>query len=105
MEAVRAALEVRGLSRNFGNLCAVDDVSFRVDPGEICGFIGPNGAGKTTTMRICATLMLPDSGDVLVEGYSVLDDPRHVRSRMGFMPDAFGAYTSTTVLEYLDHKY
>jgi ABC-2 type transport system ATP-binding protein len=99
---VKPALEVQNLTRLFGDLRAVDEVSFQVQPGEICGFIGPNGAGKTTTMRICATLMLPDSGDVLVEGYSVLDEPRYVRSRMGFMPDAFGAYTSTTVLDYLD---
>ncbi len=97
-----AALEVEHLSKAFGSLKAVDDVSFSVDRGEIYGFIGPNGAGKTTTMRICSTLMLPDSGNVHIEGYSVLDEPRKVRARLGFMPDSFGAYASTTVLEYLD---
>ena len=96
------ALEVRGIVKRFGDLAAVDDVSFRVEPGEIYGFIGPNGAGKTTTMRICATLELPDEGDVFIEGHSVLEEPRKVRERLGFMPDAYGAYTATSVLDYLD---
>lgn len=96
------ALEVRDISKSFGDFRAVDRVSFQVAPGEIHGFIGPNGAGKTTTMRIIATLSLPDEGDVLVEGYSVLTDPREVRDRLGFMPDSFGAYSNTTIHEYLD---
>jgi len=99
---VTAALEVRNLVRRFGSFKAVDDVSFRVERGQICGFIGPNGAGKTTTMRIAATLDLPDSGDVFLEGRSVLEAPRAARQRLGFMPDSFGAYTYVTVLEYLD---
>ncbi len=77
-------------------------MSFAVEPGSIVGFIGPNGAGKTTTMRICATLELPDAGDVRVEGHSVLDDPRRARRAMGFMPDSYGAYPNTTVGDYLD---
>jgi ABC-2 type transport system ATP-binding protein len=97
-----AALEVHGISRRFGQLVAVDDVSFRVEPGEICGFIGPNGAGKTTTMRICATLDLPDCGDVTVGGVSVLEEPRAARRLLGFMPDSYGAYSNTTVTDYLD---
>jgi len=96
------ALEVRSITKHFGTLKAVDRVSFAVDAGQIYGFIGPNGAGKTTTMRIVATLSLPDEGDVFVEGNSVLVEPRKVRERLGFMPDQFGAYASTTVFEYLD---
>lgn len=99
---MKPALEVRELSRRFGALRAVDRVSFTVDFGEIVGFIGPNGAGKTTTMRIAATLDLPDEGDVRVDGLSVIERPREVRRRLGFMPDSYGAYTHTTVLEYLD---
>lgn len=97
-----AALEVRGLTRRFGSLTAVDDASFAVQRGEILGFIGPNGAGKTTTMRVCATLDLPDEGDVFIDGVSVVENPREVRQRLGFMPDAYGAYAHTTVAEYLD---
>jgi len=95
-------LEVRGLSRRFGDFTAVRDVSFRVEPGEIWGFIGPNGAGKTTTMRICATLDLPTTGDVLVDGRSVLADPGYARKRIGFMPDTLGTYADTSIEEYLD---
>lgn len=96
------ALDVRGITKAFGALKAVNDVSFQVKRGEIVGFIGPNGAGKTTTMRICATLEYPDSGDVLVDGHSVLAYPREVRARLGFMPDSYGAYSNTTIWEYLD---
>ena len=96
------ALEVRGLRRSFGKFKAVDDVSFEVARGQICGFIGPNGAGKTTTMRIAATLDLPDAGDVYLNGRSVLEAPRAARRSLGFMPDSYGAYTYVTVLEYLD---
>jgi len=96
------SLEVVGVTKRFGALTAVDDVSFTVAPGEICGFIGPNGAGKTTTMRICSTLELPDHGDVRVEGLSVLEEPRLARRRIGFMPDAYGAYSATSIHDYLD---
>lgn len=96
------ALSVRGITRTFGKLVAVDNASFEISRGEILGFIGPNGAGKTTTMRICATLETPDSGDVIIDGRSVLSDPRAVRERLGFMPDAYGAYIHTTISEYLD---
>jgi ABC-2 type transport system ATP-binding protein len=97
-----AALEVRGLVKRFGAFTAVQDLSFRVEPGRICGFIGPNGAGKTTTMRICATLDLPDEGEVWIGGVSAIEDARGARHRLGFMPDAYGAYPATTVAEYLD---
>jgi ABC-2 type transport system ATP-binding protein len=101
-ESTGPALEVRRITKRFGDFTAVKNVSFSVARGEVCGFIGPNGAGKTTTMRVCATLELPDSGDVFIGGHSVLDEPRRARHQLGFMPDSFGAYTSTTVAEYLD---
>lgn len=95
-------LEVRGITRNFGALRAVDDVSFSLPRGQVWGFIGPNGAGKTTTMRILATLDLPDEGDAFVDGISVLIDPRQVRRKVGFMADQFAPYPNLTVLPYLD---
>lgn len=97
-----SALEINDITKQFGVTKAVDRVSFSLEPGEICGFIGPNGAGKTTTMRIVSTLELPDSGDVYVDGVSVLASAREVRAKIGFMPDAYGAYGATTVKEYLD---
>jgi ABC-2 type transport system ATP-binding protein len=95
-------LEVRGLHRYFGDLRAVQDLSFTAAAGHVMGFIGPNGAGKTTTMRIIATLDTPTAGDVFVCGHSVMDDPDRVRQQLGFMPDSFGKYPNMDVLEYLD---
>ncbi len=95
-------LEVRGLSRAYGRVQAVRDLSFTMSKGQITGFVGPNGAGKTTTMRIAATLDIPDSGDVLVDGVSVLVEPRAVRARIGYMSDQFVPYPNLDVIEYLD---
>lgn len=95
-------IQLRRLFRFFGSTRAVDDVSFEVDAGQVFGFIGPNGAGKTTTMRILSTLDLPDYGDALVDGFSVINDPDRVRRRLGFMPDDFGTYPNMNCLEYLD---
>jgi ABC-2 type transport system ATP-binding protein len=95
-------LDISGLVRHFGDVRAVNDVSFSVGAGQVLGFIGPNGAGKTTTMRILATLDTPDAGDARVGPFSVVDDPEDVRRIVGFMPDYAGAYVNTTVEEYLD---
>lgn len=93
---------VRDLHRSFGNLHAVRGVSFDIFPGQVAGFIGANGAGKTTTMRIMATLDNPDRGMISIDGVSVVDHPFLVRNRIGWMPDAYGAYPNMTVIEYLD---
>ncbi|TWT97863.1 putative ABC transporter ATP-binding protein YbhF [Botrimarina colliarenosi] len=95
-------IELRHVHRWFGSTHAVNDVSFIVEKGEVFGYIGPNGAGKTTSMRILSTLDEPSSGDASVDGFSVIDDPDRVRSRLGFMPDYFGAYQNVNVWEYLD---
>jgi ABC-2 type transport system ATP-binding protein len=95
-------LEVKNLSRHYGSLRAVDDVSFTVEAGTILGFIGPNGAGKSTTMRILATLDVPTNGDVLLEGKSAVDHPDRARPLIGYMPDRYGTYDDMTVLEFLD---
>ena len=97
-----ALLEVKGLSRSFGKVQAVQELSFGMEKGQVHGFIGPNGAGKTTTMRIVATLDLPDAGDALVDGTSVLVEPRKVRMRVGFMSDQFHPYPNLDVMQYLD---
>jgi len=95
-------ITVDGMSRRFGDVLALDDVSFEVPSGSICAFVGPNGAGKTTTLRILATLDSPTSGDAFVDGLSVYHQPGEVRARLGYVPDYFGAYRSMIVDEYVD---
>ena len=97
-----AAVEVRDLVRRFGSFEAVRGISFDIPAGAVLGFIGANGAGKTTTMRIMATLEEPTSGCVRVGGDDVLENPSRVRRRIGWMPDAYGAYPNVTAWEYLD---
>lgn len=95
-------LEVRRLERHFGDVKAVDDVSFDLEGGQIYGFVGPNGAGKTTTMRILATLDQPTAGDALLDGRSLVDYPEEARRLIGFMPDGLPTHADITVHEYLD---
>ncbi len=96
------AIAVHNLHRSFGNLKAVNGVSFDIMPGSVVGFVGANGAGKTTTMRILATLDYPTLGTASVMGHSVVQYPAEVRRVLGWVPDAFGTYDNMTVLEYLD---
>ncbi len=95
-------VEVRNLRKRFGSVQALDGVSFDLRPGEVHGFIGPNGAGKTTAMRIIAGVDIADSGDVLLNGVSLLDAPEHSHRRIGFMPDYLDSYPGILVWEYLD---
>lgn len=98
----KPAISVQGVHRFFGPLHAVRDVSFEIEAGCVVGFIGANGAGKTTTMRMMATLDLPDRGQISVAGIDVVNYPLQVRQRIGWMPDAYGAYPNMTIEEYLD---
>jgi ABC-2 type transport system ATP-binding protein len=95
-------IEIVNLAKCFDGFWAVRGISFGVEAGEIFGFIGPNGAGKTTTIRVMATLLDPSSGNLRVDGKSVISEPGEVRRRIGFMPDVFGVYDRITVWEYLD---
>jgi ABC-2 type transport system ATP-binding protein len=95
-------IELKGLTKKFGNLVAVDDLSFTIEKGDAFGFVGPNGAGKTTTIRMIATLLQPDGGTASINGYDVVKDPDSVRASVGYMPDFFGVYDDMKVWEYLD---
>ncbi len=85
-------LEVRDLRKVFGDLTAVDGISFTVNEGEIYGFLGPNGAGKTTTISMICGLLRPTEGEVLVGGTSIADDPRAVKRRLGVVPQEVAVY-------------
>jgi len=95
-------VQVRNLRKEFGRTVAVDNISFSFDSGHIFGFVGPNGAGKTTTMRIISTIEEPTSGDVLLNGISVCEEPELARRVVGYVPDTLPAHADITVHEYLD---
>lgn len=94
-------IEVRNLRKSFKELVAVENVSFSAKDGEITGLIGPNGAGKTTTMRILYTIMRPDSGQALVDGFDAVADPQQVQRRIGVLPDNRGLYPRLTAREHV----
>jgi ABC-2 type transport system ATP-binding protein len=94
-------IEVRGITKSFGTMCALDDVSFRIGQGEILGFLGPNGAGKSTTMKIITTFLAADAGSVTVDGIDVLENPLAVRRRIGYLPENVPLYPDMNVHEYL----
>ena len=97
-----AIIEIQNLTKKYGSLTALDDLTLSVEEGAVVGFIGPNGAGKTTTMRILTTLLKPTSGQAWVGGYEVTQQPHAVRRIVGYMPDFFGVYEDMKVWEYLD---
>ena len=94
-------IEVQHVTKRYGPLTAVDDVSFRVERGEILGFLGPNGAGKTTTMRILTGYIPPTEGKALVAGFDVFEQPVEAKRRTGYLPEMPPLYLEMTVLEYL----
>ena len=95
-------IEVQNLTKRYGRVTAVDDVSFRVERGEILGFLGPNGAGKTTTMRILTGYMPATEGRATVAGYDIFDKPIEAKRRIGYLPETPPLYPEMTVREYLD---
>src|SRR5215813_13395242 len=95
-------IEVQALTKHYGPVTAIRDVSFSVAPGTIVGFLGPNGAGKSTTMRILSCFMPASSGTARVAGYDVFRDSLEVRKRIGYLPENVPLYTDMRVAPYLD---
>lgn len=96
------SVHVENLTRHFGETCALDDISFDVERGELFGFIGPDGAGKTTLFRILTTLLSAGSGTCTVEGLDVVKDFKQIRKICGYMPGKFSLYQDLTVEENLN---
>lgn len=94
-------IEVEHLTKVYGTARGIEDVSFKVQKGEILGFLGPNGAGKTTTMRILTCFFPPTSGKARVAGYDVFEDSLEVRKRIGYLPENVPLYTDMSVPDYL----
>jgi ABC-2 type transport system ATP-binding protein len=95
-------IEVQHLTKRYGRITAVEDVTFRVERGEILGFLGPNGAGKTTTMRILTGFLPATEGTAVVAGFNVFDQPLEAKRRTGYLPETPPLYPEMTVREYLD---
>ena len=94
-------IEISNLTKTYGEQKAVDNISFKVEKGEIIGILGPNGAGKTTTMKIITCYMPPNEGDVIVGGFSVLDDSIEVRRMIGYLPEINPLYGDMNVVDFL----
>ena len=94
-------IEVEHLTKRYGPVTAVDDISFSVQRGEILGFLGPNGAGKTTTMRVLTGYMPPTDGKAVVAGYDVFEQPIEAKRRTGYLPETPPLYPDMTVRDYL----
>ena len=96
-------LEVKQLTRKYGDFKAVDNVNFSIGKGEIVGLLGHNGAGKTTIMKIISGFLEPNSGNVKVDGVNLADDPKSVQIGLGYLPENLPVYPEMTVIDYLDY--
>jgi ABC-2 type transport system ATP-binding protein len=96
-------IEVKGLSKHYGSVRAVDDVSFSVERGEIVGFLGPNGAGKSTTMKVLTCYLAPTGGTAIIDGHDIIDEPLKARSKVGYLPENTPLYEEMGVVEFLGY--
>ena len=96
------AIEVNRLTKKFGDFVSVDEVSFSIPQGEIFGFLGANGAGKSTTIKMLCGLLEPTSGDALVGGYSIMNEPEKVKENIGYMSQKFSLYNDLSVEENIN---
>jgi ABC-2 type transport system ATP-binding protein len=94
-------IELKNLTKRYGNTLAVNCLSLSVSKGEIYGFIGPNGAGKTTTIRMMGGVLMPTEGSVIIDGINMADDPEDVKKRIGFIPDRPFLYEKLTGMEFM----
>jgi len=94
-------IEATGLTKRFGPITAVDDVSLTVSTGDVLGFLGPNGAGKSTTLRMLAGYLQPDAGTITIEGFNIAADPIAAKKKIGYMPETTPLYREMTTREYL----
>ena len=94
-------IQVRSVSKSFGNIEAVKNVSFTIDKGEIFGILGPNGAGKSTIVNILNTFVKPDKGDVIIDGVNIKDDGDTIKLIMGVVPQEIALYEELTAYENL----
>lgn len=95
-------IEIKNLTRRFGSITAVDNMSFTVDRGEVLGFLGPNGAGKSTTMKMITGFLAPSSGSITVDGFDVTRDPMAVKRQIGYLPEGAPLWPDMTAAGFLE---
>ena len=96
------AIKIKSLSKSFGSIAAVRNISFDVERGEVLGFLGPNGAGKSTTMKMITGFLEPSNGTAEVNGYDILNNPLSVKDSIGYLPEGAPAYGEMTVRNFLN---
>jgi ABC-2 type transport system ATP-binding protein len=95
-------IEVQNLTKEYGQIKAINNLNFKVEKGEILGLLGPNGAGKSTTMNIITGYIPSSEGTVKVGGYDIMEEPREVKKRIGYLPEQPPLYYDLTIQEYLN---
>ncbi len=95
-------IEIKNVSKLFGEFCAVDDLSFSIRPGEVVGFLGPNGAGKSTTMKMLTGFLPLTSGQITIDGLDVVEQPLAIKQKLGYLPEGAPAYGDMTPAQFLD---
>ena len=98
-----ALVAVENLSRYYQKNCAIDQLSFSLQPGEVLGFLGPNGAGKSTTMQVITGNLAPSEGRVRINGFDIIESPRQAKQHIGYLPEHPPIYRESTVDEYLKY--
>ena len=98
-------IEVKHLTKRYGKLTAIEDISFTVDTGEVLGFLGPNGAGKSTTMNIITGYISSNEGTVTIDGSEILEEPKKTKQKIGYLPEIPPLYTDMTVRKYLEFMF
>lgn len=96
-------IEVKNISKKYGNFIAVDNISFEVNDHEIVGFLGPNGAGKTTTMNMITGFIEPTEGEIIINGFNISKNPNKAKKQMGYMPENVPLYNDLTVKEFINY--
>ena len=96
-------IELKNVTKKYGNFVAVDDMSFKIEKGEIIGLLGPNGAGKSTTMNMITGFIEPTKGEIIVDGFDILKKPRKAKKQIGYMPENVPLYMELTVKEFIKY--
>ena len=96
-------IEVKNVTKKYGKILAVDNISFEIKDGEIIGLLGPNGAGKSTTMNMITGYIEPTEGTIIVDGYDMSKKPKKAKKEIGYMPEGVPLYTDLTVKEFVTY--